>query len=427
MWAARFDSHKVYFFRDGFPPLIHISIFSFSESALRSWTSAIAWTQSINNTSLYIVFRSSSRYSSANAVLETGCDGFQFVVLVDTKPWLAVADFVLLFSYLDVLDVSVGLARDVPATGTDRDGYGSLDRGGPGGQADGTQAGAACSVAHRPRKCELLARGVSLPRNTRFLHSAAVADAAILIFSRRATRLVPAPAPYSASYLVVSEDTPIKALKNGESERDVEMEGQKTQRSRSYPLCEPEGARKHVLDGLYDVFVTVHDVPAPVARTRTRARITHPYTRAMKNPRGISAPGSRPRVRRGGAQTGRTGWGGETADVIDLRIACRGRCACGRRTAAVAMWTLDEAPARSELHSTTRADCRCPFLSASSDVQGSAQARKPSRAGPGLEQAGPSPAQGFGGLRARARGMPGPPCPASPGPDIYIQLVHGRS
>ncbi|KAJ6512916.1 hypothetical protein C8R45DRAFT_1068030 [Mycena sanguinolenta] len=65
--------------------------------------------------------------------------------------------------------------------------------------------------------------------------------------------------------------------------------------------------------------------------------------------------------------------------------------------------------------------------SLNSDVQGSAQARKPSRAGPGLEQAGPSPAQGFGGLRARARGMPGPPCPASPGPDIYIQLVHGRS
>ncbi|KAJ6540286.1 hypothetical protein B0H19DRAFT_1077710 [Mycena capillaripes] len=37
-----------------------------------------------------------------------------------------------------------------------------------------------------------------------------------------------------------------------------------------------------------------------------------------------------------------------------------------------------------------------------SDVQGSAQARKPSRAGPGLDQAGPSPPQGFGGPRARA-------------------------
>lgn len=37
-----------------------------------------------------------------------------------------------------------------------------------------------------------------------------------------------------------------------------------------------------------------------------------------------------------------------------------------------------------------------------SDVAGPAQALRPSRAGPGLGQAEPSPTQGFGGLRARA-------------------------
>ncbi|KAJ7433245.1 hypothetical protein B0H11DRAFT_2259597 [Mycena galericulata] len=41
-------------------------------------------------------------------------------------------------------------------------------------------------------------------------------------------------------------------------------------------------------------------------------------------------------------------------------------------------------------------------MAATSDVEGSAQARKPSRAGPGLGQAEPSPTQGFGGPRARA-------------------------